>query len=110
MDENTLSKICFFIILLGLIAFVIFYEEEFKERDIEEMLLEIGTKGKLFGRVDQVISNSPYTIFIFTQNQSVKVFYPKETNIEKNDFVLIYATSNEYKSNKELFAHKVIVE
>lgn len=110
MDENTLTKICFIIILVGLIAFVIFYEDEFPKKDIDQMLLEIGTKGRLFGRVEHVISNDPYTIFIFTQEKSAKVFYPKKTKLKKNDFVLIYATSNEYKSNKELFAHKVIIE
>lgn len=110
MNEKILTNICFIIILIGLILFVLFYQEDFPTRTVNEMLKEMDTKGKLFGRVEFVIQNEPNTIFIFSSDENVKVFHPKKTTIKKNDFVWIFATSNEYKSNKELFAHKVIVE
>ncbi len=110
MNEKNISLISLIIIIIGLIFFTIFYVEDFKETSILELLKENGNKGKIFGRVDHVISNENSTIFIFTKDQSIKVFYPKKINIKKNDFVWIYATSNEYKNNQELFAHKVIKE
>jgi hypothetical protein len=110
MDEKKLTSLCFVIIIFGFLLFIIFYAEEFPKTTISELIKNPETKGKLFGRVDYIISNENNTIFIFVQDQSIKVFYPKKIDLKKNDFVQIYAESTIYKNTPEIFAHKVIKE
>ena len=110
MDDKTLTIISLAIIITGLAAFVIFYTDEFPSRLVSEAQNGEGIKGAYFGRVDYVIQNNPTTIFTLTNDTSIIVFYPHETQFVKNDFVIVYAESQKYKdTNKnELFAYKVV--
>jgi hypothetical protein len=111
MNENTLARICLIISVAGMILFIIFYTPEFEEKSIKE-LLESGTEtsGIISGRVDYVIKNEPSTSFILNDGSTVLVYFPKQTELKKNDFVKVYGTNREYGDQNEIYAHKVVVE
>jgi Gpi18-like mannosyltransferase len=108
MNETNITKICFLIVLIGLIFFIVFYEEEYSQKTISEMQI-IGTKGIVVGRVDFVINEEPL-IFILQNEEKIKVFYPKKMILEKNDIVEVYAETTEYNKEIELFAQRVRVK
>ncbi len=108
MNDNEITKICILITLVGLIAFLIFYTEEFKKKTINELLnSEINTKGIVFGKIEYVIKNYPTTTFILNDGNKATIYYPKQTNLEKNDFVEAYVEKEE---RENLYAYKVINE
>lgn len=111
MNENTLARICLIISATGMLLFIIFYTPEFEEKSIKEMLQsETETSGIISGRVDYLIKNEPSTSFILNDGSKVLVYFPKQTEIKKNDFVKVYGTKQEYGDQNEIYAHKVVVE
>jgi hypothetical protein len=110
MNEKTLAKLCLAITLFGTLMLLVTYENEFSEKTISEMILEDGTTGIVFGRVTFVMKNSPTTLFTIYAGNEINVYYPRETKLRPNDFVFIYAETQEYNGKIELFAHKVINE
>jgi len=110
MNEKTLAKICLMITIFSSFLLLVTYENDFSEKTIDEMILNEGTKGLVFGRVTFVIKNSPTTLFTIFDGNKINVYYPRETELQINDFVFVYAETQEYNGKIELFAHKVIEE
>ena len=117
MDEKTLSKICLGITLIGMLIFLLTYQNEFEETTSSQLLSKEDSKGILFGRVEYVIRNYPTTLFVFNDGNESTIYYPKKTTLEKGQFVEIYAehkieetgyTTQKNKNQEELFAQKVI--
>jgi len=108
MNEKQLSIICVIIIIFGCILFLVSYQTDFKETTITNM--EIEDSGILFGKVEYVIKNSPSTIFVFNDGNQILAYYPKETDLTKNDFITIYAKKQFYQNKEELYVYKVITE
>jgi len=108
MDDKKLSKICLAITLCGMILLGLTYHEEFEKKTIYEVTQKEGTKGLVYGRIEYVIKNSPSTQFILTDGNKILVFYPRESDYNKNDFVYVYAESQTSGGKKELYAYKVV--
>jgi len=108
MDDKKLSLICLAITLIGIMGFFLTYRNEFEETNIGALLEKEGNEGVVFGRIEYVIKNYPSTMFILTDGNSAIVYYPKETDLNKNDFVKVYAKSEYHSDKKELYAYKVI--
>jgi hypothetical protein len=109
MNDKTISKISFFILIIGLLLFFFFYEEEYKERNLSE-IIDNNLSAKIFGRVDYVIFANDSTKFIFSQDKKITVFYPYSISISKGDFVHIYGNMQTYKGKREFLAKKVLKE
>ena len=107
MNEKQISQICLAIIIIGIILFVISYENEFPKKTISELITTQGNKGLVFGRVKYVIKTEPATLFILTDGNEVQVYYPKPIEIQTNDFLSIYAQSQIYNGKPELIAHRI---
>jgi hypothetical protein len=108
MNDKQINQICIGIILIGLIGFFILHKEEFEEKEIIEILnSEEKTKGKVFGKIEYVIKNYPSTSFILTDGTKATIYYPKETQLTKNDFVTVFV---EKEKENNLYAYKVIKE
>ena len=99
MNEKQISQICLVIIIVGIILFVITYENEFCEKTISELITNEGNKGIIFGRVQRVIKNDGMALFVITDGKFLK--------ITKNDFLVVYATSQTYNGKIELVAHRI---
>ena len=108
MDEKQLSLFCLFVICIGLILFVINYQDDFSEN--KSALMNFGDKAKLFGRIDYIIKNNPSTTFILNDGNTITVYYQKNTDLAKNDFVTIYGEKQIYNGKEEIYAYKVIKE
>jgi hypothetical protein len=108
MNEKQLSIICIIIILSGFVLFVFSYKSDFKQTTSFEM--GVDESGILFGKIDQIIKNSPSTIFIFNDGNKFLAYYPKETSLARNDFITIYAKKQLYQDKEELYVYKVIEE
>ncbi len=106
MNERNITQICIIISIIGLIFFVFCYEEEFPEKTISEMISNIGTKGKLIGKVEYIINNEPL-IFILQNEEKIKVFYPKKIELKKNDIVEVFGETTIYNNEIEIFAQRV---
>jgi len=106
MKDKTILIICTTISLFGLILFGLFYEPEFKEKTINELILseKEGESGIVKGRIDHVIKNNPITQFILNDGNTTLIYYPKSSNFQKNDFVTAYVVRNQ----NGLYAHKVV--
>jgi hypothetical protein len=107
MNEKQISQICLVIIIVGIILFVITYENEFCEKTISELITNEGNKGIIFGRVQRVIKNDGMALFVITDGNEATVYYPKFLKITKNDFLVVYATSQTYNGKIELVAHRI---
>lgn len=108
MEDKKINQICILIILIGLVAFFVFYKEEFEEKTIKELLTqENDSKGKIFGKIEYVIKNYPTTNFIINDGTKATIYYPKETDLKKNDFVTAYV---EKEKENNFYAYKVIKE
>ncbi|MFA5357392.1 MAG: hypothetical protein WC874_00170 [Candidatus Izemoplasmatales bacterium] len=111
MNEQNLARICLAISATGIILFIIFYAPEFEEKSIKEMLESDAEKtGIIFGRVDYVIKNTPSTSFILNDGSTILIYFPKQTELKKNDFVKVYGTTQEYGDQNEIYAYKLVVE
>jgi len=108
MNEKKLSLICLIIILVGGALFFITYQNDFKETSIDTT--PIDGKGIFFGKIEYIIKQSPSTLFIFNDGNTIMAYYPKETTLEKNDFVTLYAEKQIYNGKEELYVYKVIKE
>lgn len=118
MDEKTLSKICLSITLIGIIIFLVTYQNEFEEKTATQLSSEENGKGILFGRIEQVIQNYPTTLFVLNDGNESLIYYPKKTTLEKGQYVQVYAehiienidsnTKLKGKKQESLFAQKVI--
>jgi hypothetical protein len=108
MDDKRLSLICLAVVLAGIAGFFLTYRDEFGETSIGALLEKEGNTGIVFGRIDYVIKNYPSTIFILTDGNKATVYYPKETDLNRNDFVRVYAQSEYHSDAKEIYAYKVI--
>jgi hypothetical protein len=104
MNDNTLVKICFFIIIIGLILFVLFYQNEFEEKTINELIENENSFGIVYGKISHIISKN---IFILANETSVKVYSPNTEKIELGSKVKIYAKSQIYNGEIELYAYRV---
>ncbi len=108
MNEKTISQICLIIITIGMLIFVITYKEEFSRKTIGEMI-EVGEKGEIIGRIEYVIKNDPITMFVLTDGNKALIYYPKATDLNKNNIVKIYAETEEINpTQKKFFAQKVV--
>lgn len=108
MNDAQISQICIIITIIGIVAFILFYTEEFKEKTIQELLQsEEKTKGIIFGKVEYVIRNSPTTNIVITDGTSATLYFGKETNLKKNDFITAYV---EKEKENHFYAYKVIKE
>ena len=108
MNDKKLALICLVIVVIGLGLFALTYREEFEKKTITQMLQEDSTKGMIFGKIDYVISNFPSTQLILNDGNKSLVFYPKETDFNKNDFVFVYAQTETHEGKRQLFAYKVV--
>jgi len=96
------------IILIGFIGFLVFYKEEFEKITIQELINnEKITKGIISGKVEYVVKNFPSTILILNDGSKATIYYPKETTIQKNDFITAYV---EKEKENNFYAYKVIKE
>jgi UPF0716 family protein affecting phage T7 exclusion len=109
MNEKNLIKICTLITILGILLMIPFTSNFFEKRTINEMMANTGERGRIFGRVDYVISENP-SIFILTDGNKSKVFSPNFIKIKKNDFVTIYGETKLYRGEKEITAYHVVIE
>jgi hypothetical protein len=108
MDDKTISKISLVIVTIGILVFVATHQEEFPKKTIGE-LDKVGEKGVIIGRIEYVIKNDPITMFILTDGNKALVYYPKITDLNKNNIVKVYSENEETKTNqKKIFAHKVV--
>ena len=101
---------------MGIILLIFTYKEEFKETSVGELINSPGEKGIIFGKVEYVINNYPYTLLQINDGNKALVYYPKPTTLTNEDFVKVYAENqleenfNKKNSEKKLFAHKVVKE
>lgn len=109
MDENKISQICIIITLIGLILFLLYQEEEFETKTIQELITTTNiSKAKVFGKIDYVIKNYPTTQFILNDGTGkITIYYPKKTDLEKNNFIYAYI---EKEDEKNSYAYKVVKE
>ena len=108
MNEKHLSWICLVVILMGGILFFISYQNEFENKTISSIKNE--ETGIIFGKVEYVIKNNPSTIFVINDGNKILAYYPKPTNLAKNDFVTLYAKKQLYNEKEELYVYKVITQ
>ncbi len=108
MDDKKITLICGAIVLFGIIISAMFYEPEFQNTSIKEMLnTKESAKGIIFARVDYVIKNYPTTQAIINDGTTATIYYPKETNLKKNDFVYAYLETED-KNKKTFYAYKLV--
>lgn len=111
MNENTISKICLTITIIGILLFAFTYKEEFSDTTITQLLEKEGNKGIIHARIDYVLKSYPSTMLSITDGkQKTTIYYPKATTFEKNNFVKIYAQSERQGKKTVLFAYKIILE
>ena len=118
MNEKNISQICLGITILGILIFLLTYQNEFEEKTSFELLSKDNSKGILFGRVEYVIRNYPTTLFVLNDGNETTIYYPKATTLAKGTFVQVYAenktdppdsiTTQKNKKQRELYAQKVI--
>jgi len=108
MNEKQLSQICLLILIFGGILFFFTYQNDFKETSIDSV--KIDEKGIFFGKIDYVIKQTPSTLFVFNDGNTILAYYPKATTLTKNDFVTLYAQKQIYNGEEELYVYKVIKE
>ena len=108
MDDKMLSRICLAVTLTGMVGLALTYRNEFEETSIGELLETKEGKGIVFGRIEHVIRGYPSTMFVLYDGNRATVYYPRESDLNKNDFVHVYAQSEEHSGKKELYAYKVI--
>lgn len=109
MDEKTLMHISLAITLISLAAFIFTYKEEYSNTTIENLLADANTAGILHGKIEYVVKNYPFTIFILNDGTATAtIYYPKPASIEENQIVTVYARNDNLGGKKELFAAKVI--
>jgi len=108
MEDTKITQICTAIVLIGIILFGLFYEPEFKETTIKE-LIEKGkdSKGIVFARIDYVIKNQPITQAVINDGTSATIYHPKETTLKKNDFVYAYLVLED-NNKKSFYAYKLV--
>ena len=106
MKEHQIIKICFLITLIGIILSIFFWSTEFSETTISNLVLEEGKKGIVYGKINYIISNNP-SIFILENETSVKVFFNKNLDFNYGTKIKVYATSQKYKNEMELIAHRI---
>jgi hypothetical protein len=106
MNEKNIFQICLIISIIGIFLFIFFYESDFQKTSLTQILEEEGNKGIVFGKVSFVIKEEP-TIFIFENETSVKAFSPKKLNIAIGDELFLYAETQIYRGEKELFIYRV---
>jgi hypothetical protein len=106
MKERHLTQICLIIVFIGIIFFILTYEEEFNNKSISEMRQELGTKGIVFGKVDFIIRYEPM-VFVLQNEEKITVFYPQKIRLEKGDIVKVFAETSEYNKEIQLFAYRV---
>jgi hypothetical protein len=105
MNEKQLTQLCFFITLISGLILTLTYTPEFEETNLNEILNHQNSKGKVFGKVDYVITTYPTTSFVLNDGTTATIYYPKATTIEKDNFVTVYL---ENQGKKFLFAQKVV--
>jgi len=112
MNDRAISKICLVIILLGILIFALTYEPEFKDKKISELATKEGEKGIIFARVEHVIKKSPITQAIITDGNKATIYFPKQSDINKNNFIRAYVISEAPGDNNQanLYAYKIMVE
>jgi len=108
VNEKHLSLICLVIILVGGILFLASYQSGFENKTISSITNE--ETGIIFGKVEYVIKNSPSTLFVLNDGNEILAYYPKPTDLKKNDFVTVYAKKQLYNEKEELYIYKVIKE
>ena len=107
MNEKQMSQICLIIIIIGIVLFIISYENEFQEKNISELIENEGSKGIVFGRVQHIIKNDSVTLFILTDGNEATVYHPKQIEIAINDFLIVHCESQSYNGKIELIAHRI---
>jgi hypothetical protein len=120
MNEKTISIICLVITLVGMLALVLTYKNEFEETTISNLLSQPNSKGILFGRIEHIIQNYPTTLFVLNDGTEATIYYPKKSTFQPGSFVEVYAenqvkdentiSNSKTKKQIELFAQKVIVK
>jgi hypothetical protein len=120
MKDTTIVKICFIIVLTGIVLLAITYKPEFEKSTILKLTEKDNSKGIIYGRIDFVEKNYPITLFILNDTSTALIYYPKPTTLEVNDFVEVYAESEpqpkeseslitkKKTTTKTLYAYKVI--
>lgn len=108
MNEKQISRLCVIVVTIGIIIFLLSPNNVFSEKTVNTIKLD--EKGILFGKIDYIIKNSPSTIFVFNDGNQILAYYPKETLLQTNDFITIYAQKQLYNGEEELFIYKVIKE
>ena len=106
MKEHQIIKICTIITLIGIILAIFFWSTEFSETTISNLILEEGKKGIVYGKINYIINTNP-TIFILENETSVKVFFNKNLDFNIGTNVKVFATSQKYKNEMELIAHRI---
>jgi hypothetical protein len=106
MKEHQIIKICFIITFIGIVFALFFWSTEFKTTTISDLLLEEGKKGIVYGKIKYIINTNP-TIFNLENEITTKVFFNKNLDLDVGTNVKVYATSQKYKNEMELIAHKV---
>ncbi len=107
MNDSHIIKICLAFVIIGVILYFAFYEEEFKETSISDLLEKEGNKGIVLGRIEYIIKFEP-GLFVLAGDEKVNVFYPKKIEVNVDDTVIIFAETRKYNDKLELFAYKVI--
>ncbi len=107
MEEKEITRICFVITFVGLFLFAIFYENEFNEKTITEMSQEMGAKGIVTGRVSVIIREEPL-IFVLQNERSIKVFHSRKKDIRIGEIVEVFAETQEYNNEIQLFAYRIV--
>jgi hypothetical protein len=114
VNDKTLLKICLVITIIGIVALLLTYQEEFQETTITKLLSTPGEKGIISGRIEYVIKNYPISIFILNDGNKTTIYAPKSLSIETNDYVKVYAENQIDKAkgnfDQKIFAHKVVKE
>ena len=110
MNDKTLSKICLIITIIGMVLLALTYQEEFAETTLIQLMKTDGAQGKITGKVTFVIQNYPVTIFTLTDGTNdATIYYPKETTIETENIVTVYAQNQGTQNKKpKIYAHKVV--
>jgi hypothetical protein len=100
--------LCLTIIILGMAIFAISSTEEFEKKSIYE--INEGEKALVFGKIEYIIKQENFMLFVISDGNSITVYYPKKIDLKKNDFVNVYGEKQYYNGNEEFYAHKVVKE
>ncbi|MBT3813904.1 hypothetical protein HOE37_05245 [Candidatus Woesearchaeota archaeon] len=112
MQEKTILKTSLIVVLVGL-AFLFFYAEEIDLKAINNVdESNSGESIKLTGTISKLTTSDKVAFIELEGQQTIKtdviLFSSENVYLQEGDYVEIYGTVEEYNSEKEIIASKIV--